>query len=75
MTELEILPEMPNSNIQFNTLYSPVLQHSSDENVLTEIKREDISVGKLLGSGAFGEVNTNFFDELLYIINIQIYKK
>ncbi|KAL6446722.1 hypothetical protein ACFW04_001279 [Cataglyphis niger] len=56
MTELEILPEMPNSNVQFNTLYNRVLQHNSDENVLTEIKRENISVGKLLGSGEFGEV-------------------
>ncbi|KAL6446720.1 hypothetical protein ACFW04_001277 [Cataglyphis niger] len=54
MTKLEILPEK--SNVEINTLYNPVLQHNLDENVLTEIKREDISVGKFLGRGAFGEV-------------------
>ncbi|XP_029659214.1 proto-oncogene tyrosine-protein kinase ROS-like isoform X2 [Formica exsecta] len=55
MTDLElaILHEIPNGNVQFNTLYNPMLQN---EYVLTKIKREEIRLEKLLGSGAFGMV-------------------
>ncbi|XP_029677096.1 proto-oncogene tyrosine-protein kinase ROS-like [Formica exsecta] len=54
--ELAILHEIPKGNIQFNTLYSPMLQYNSDEYVLTKIKREEIRLEKLLGSGEFGMV-------------------
>ncbi|XP_029679511.1 proto-oncogene tyrosine-protein kinase ROS-like isoform X2 [Formica exsecta] len=54
--ELAILQEIPNGNVQINTLYRPMMQYNSDEYVLTKIKREEIRLGKLLGSGAFGMV-------------------
>ncbi|XP_029679506.1 proto-oncogene tyrosine-protein kinase ROS-like [Formica exsecta] len=54
--ELAILHEIPNTNVQLNTLYSPMLQYNSDENVLIKIKLEQIRLEKLLGSGAFGMV-------------------
>ncbi|XP_029666202.1 protein sevenless-like [Formica exsecta] len=54
--ELAILHEIPNGNVQFNTLYSPMLQYNSDEYVLTKIKRDEIRLEKLLGSGQFGKV-------------------
>ncbi|XP_029659967.1 proto-oncogene tyrosine-protein kinase ROS-like isoform X2 [Formica exsecta] len=54
--ELAILHEIPDGNIQFSTFYNPMLQCNSDEYILTEIKREEISLEKLLGSGAFGKV-------------------
>ncbi|KAL6446736.1 hypothetical protein ACFW04_001285 [Cataglyphis niger] len=54
--ELAILHEIPDGNLQFNTLYSPMLQYNSDEYELIKIKREDIRLEKLLGSGAFGMV-------------------
>ncbi|XP_029667650.1 melanoma receptor tyrosine-protein kinase-like [Formica exsecta] len=40
--ELAILHEIPNGNVQFNTLYSPMLQYNLDEYILTKIKREKI---------------------------------
>ncbi|XP_072759722.1 proto-oncogene tyrosine-protein kinase ROS-like isoform X2 [Anoplolepis gracilipes] len=54
--ELAILHEIPSGNIQFNTLYNPMLQYNSDEYTLIKIKREQITLTKLLGSGAFGMV-------------------
>ncbi|CAL1671697.1 unnamed protein product [Lasius platythorax] len=55
--ELAILHEIPIGNVQFNTLYSPTLpEYNPDEFVLTKIKREQITLAKLLGSGAFGMV-------------------
>ncbi|KMQ85234.1 proto-oncogene tyrosine-protein kinase ros, partial [Lasius niger] len=54
--ELAILHEVPIGNVQFNTLYSPTLQYNLDEFVLNKIKREQITLAKLLGSGAFGMV-------------------
>ncbi|KMQ85263.1 proto-oncogene tyrosine-protein kinase ros [Lasius niger] len=55
--ELAILHEIPIGNVQFNTLYSPTLpEYNPDEFVLTKIKREQIRLAKLLGSGAFGMV-------------------
>ncbi|XP_029667593.1 proto-oncogene tyrosine-protein kinase ROS-like [Formica exsecta] len=55
--ELETLYEIPNvPYVQLNTLYSPMLEYNSDKYALTKIKYEDIRLGKLLGSGAFGMV-------------------
>ncbi|KAM0730947.1 Tyrosine-protein kinase transforming protein ros [Formica fusca] len=54
--ELETLHEIPNSNVQLNTLYSPMLEYNLDKYVLTEIKREEIRLEKLLNKGAFGLV-------------------
>ncbi|XP_050449850.1 proto-oncogene tyrosine-protein kinase ROS-like isoform X2 [Cataglyphis hispanica] len=54
--ELAILHEIPDGNLQFNTLYSPMLQYNSDEYEFIKIKREDIRLEKLLGSGTFGLV-------------------
>ncbi|XP_072758959.1 proto-oncogene tyrosine-protein kinase ROS-like isoform X2 [Anoplolepis gracilipes] len=54
--ELAVLHEIPNRNLQTNMLYSPMLQYNSDEYVLNKIKREAITLSKLLGSGAFGMV-------------------
>ncbi|XP_029680806.1 proto-oncogene tyrosine-protein kinase ROS-like isoform X2 [Formica exsecta] len=52
--ELAILREFPINNIQCNMLYKPMLQYNSD--VLIKIKREQITLEKCLGSGAFGRV-------------------
>ncbi|XP_029667129.1 leukocyte tyrosine kinase receptor-like [Formica exsecta] len=54
--ELETLHEIPNSNVQLNTLYSPMLEYNLDKYVLTEIKREEIRLEKLLSRGVFGLV-------------------
>ncbi|KAL6419442.1 hypothetical protein ACFW04_011410 [Cataglyphis niger] len=54
--ELAILHEIPNGNVQVNMLYSPTLEYNSDEYVLTKIKREQIRLEELIGSGAFGKV-------------------
>ncbi|KAL6424961.1 hypothetical protein ACFW04_009357 [Cataglyphis niger] len=54
--ELAILHEIPNGNVQVNMLYSPTLEYNSDEYVLTKIKREQIRLEQLIGSGAFGKV-------------------
>ncbi|KMQ89004.1 proto-oncogene tyrosine-protein kinase ros [Lasius niger] len=55
--ELAILHEIPIGNFQFNTLYNPTLpEYNPDDFVLTKIKREQITLAKLLGSGAFGMV-------------------
>ncbi|KAM0730461.1 Tyrosine-protein kinase transforming protein ros [Formica fusca] len=55
--DLETLHEIPNiPNVQLNTLYSPMLEYNSDKYTLTEIKREEIRLEKLLGRGAFGMV-------------------
>ncbi|XP_072758957.1 proto-oncogene tyrosine-protein kinase ROS-like isoform X2 [Anoplolepis gracilipes] len=54
--ELAILHEIPNKNLQINMLYSPMLQYNWNEYVLNKIKREQITLSKLLDSGAFGMV-------------------
>ncbi|XP_072759443.1 protein sevenless-like isoform X2 [Anoplolepis gracilipes] len=57
MTDIELasLDLMPTKNIiQFNTSYRPMLQRNS--NKLMKVKREQITITELLGSGAFGEV-------------------
>ncbi|XP_070154570.1 proto-oncogene tyrosine-protein kinase ROS-like [Polyergus mexicanus] len=54
--ELAILHEIPNGNVQSNTLYSPILEYNSNKYILTEIKRDQIRLEKLLGNGAFGMV-------------------
>ncbi|XP_070167792.1 protein-tyrosine kinase 6-like [Polyergus mexicanus] len=53
---LKTLHEISNGNVQLNTLYSPMLEYNSDKYVLTQIKREEIKLKKLLDSGAFGKV-------------------
>ncbi|XP_072758952.1 proto-oncogene tyrosine-protein kinase ROS-like isoform X2 [Anoplolepis gracilipes] len=51
--DLTVLNEIPNRNLQIN---NPMLQYNSDEYALNKIKREAITLSKLLGSGAFGMV-------------------
>lgn len=53
--ELATLPDIPRGNfIQSNALYAPTLQYDLDD--LPKIHREQITLAKFLGSGAFGEV-------------------
>ncbi|XP_025265261.1 proto-oncogene tyrosine-protein kinase ROS-like [Camponotus floridanus] len=54
--ELAILPEVPCRNTQFNMIYSPMLHYNSDECAITKIARNQITLTKHLGSGAFGMV-------------------
>ncbi|XP_029162941.1 proto-oncogene tyrosine-protein kinase ROS-like [Nylanderia fulva] len=54
--ELTILHEVPIENVYLNTLYSSTLQHNPNKYMLTKIKREQITLTKLLGRGAFGMV-------------------
>ncbi|EFN63040.1 Insulin receptor [Camponotus floridanus] len=54
--ELAILHEVPCQNTQLNMLYSPMLHYNPDEYVITKIERKQITLTKLLGSGAFGKV-------------------
>ncbi|XP_025269944.1 proto-oncogene tyrosine-protein kinase ROS-like [Camponotus floridanus] len=54
--ELAILYEVSCQNTQLNMLYSPMLHYNPDEYAITKIEREQITLTKLLGSGAFGKV-------------------
>lgn len=56
--ELATLREIPRSNfVQPNALYASTMQNDPDDSMLPKIKREQITLAKFLGSGAFGEVN------------------
>ncbi|XP_025267354.1 proto-oncogene tyrosine-protein kinase ROS-like, partial [Camponotus floridanus] len=54
--ELAILPEVPCRNTQSNMIYSPMLHYNPDEYAITKIARNQITLTKHLGSGAFGMV-------------------
>ncbi|XP_046600630.1 proto-oncogene tyrosine-protein kinase ROS isoform X2 [Neodiprion lecontei] len=55
--ELATLREIPRGNfMQSNTLYATATQDDPDDSSLPKIKREQITLAKFLGSGAFGEV-------------------
>ncbi|XP_043492014.1 proto-oncogene tyrosine-protein kinase ROS isoform X2 [Polistes fuscatus] len=55
--ELATLREIPRSNfVQPNALYASAMQNDPDDSMLPKIKREQITLAKFLGSGAFGEV-------------------
>ncbi|KMQ88616.1 proto-oncogene tyrosine-protein kinase ros [Lasius niger] len=55
--ELATKNEISYENIQFEQLCSAILQYNyMDELVMTEIKKEQINLSKLIGSGAFGKV-------------------
>ncbi|XP_015176489.1 PREDICTED: proto-oncogene tyrosine-protein kinase ROS isoform X2 [Polistes dominula] len=55
--ELATLREIPRSNfVQPNALYASTMQNDPDDSMLPKIKREQITLAKFLGSGAFGEV-------------------
>nr|XP_034172666.1 proto-oncogene tyrosine-protein kinase ROS isoform X4 [Osmia lignaria] len=55
--ELATLREIPRGNfVQSNALYASTLQTDPDDSTLPKIRREQITLAKFLGSGAFGEV-------------------
>ncbi|XP_031846803.1 receptor protein-tyrosine kinase sevenless isoform X3 [Nomia melanderi] len=55
--ELATLREIPRGNfVQSNSLYASTLQNDPDDSTLPKIRREQITLAKFLGSGAFGEV-------------------
>ncbi|XP_023290821.1 proto-oncogene tyrosine-protein kinase ROS isoform X2 [Orussus abietinus] len=55
--ELATLREIPRGNfVQSNALYASAIQNDSDDLALPKIRREQITLAKFLGSGAFGEV-------------------
>ncbi|XP_025264136.1 proto-oncogene tyrosine-protein kinase ROS-like [Camponotus floridanus] len=54
--ELAILHEIPCRNTRFNMIYSPMLHYNPDECAITKIARNQITLTKHLGSGAFGMV-------------------
>ncbi|XP_043520805.1 proto-oncogene tyrosine-protein kinase ROS isoform X2 [Frieseomelitta varia] len=55
--ELATLREIPRGNfVQSNALYASTLQNDPDDSMLPKIRREQITLAKFLGSGAFGEV-------------------
>lgn len=56
--ELATLREIPRGNfVQSNALYASTLQTDPDDSTLPKIRREQITLAKFLGSGAFGEVS------------------
>lgn len=56
--ELATLREIPRGNfVQSNALYASSLQNDHDDSTLPKIRRDQITLAKFLGSGAFGEVN------------------
>ncbi|XP_025159700.1 proto-oncogene tyrosine-protein kinase ROS isoform X2 [Harpegnathos saltator] len=55
--ELATLREIPRGNfVQSNALYASTLQNDPDDSALPKIRREQITLAKFLGSGAFGKV-------------------
>ncbi|XP_011494388.1 PREDICTED: proto-oncogene tyrosine-protein kinase ROS [Ceratosolen solmsi marchali] len=55
--ELATLREIPRGNfVETNALYVAAVETDSDDSLLPKIQREQISLAKFLGSGAFGEV-------------------
>ena len=57
--ELATLREIPRGNfVEANALYVAAAETDSEDSLLPKIQREQISIVKFLGSGAFGEVHT-----------------
>ncbi|OXU31361.1 hypothetical protein TSAR_014934 [Trichomalopsis sarcophagae] len=55
--ELATLREIPRGNfVEANALYVAAVEADSDDSLLPKIQRDQISLAKFLGSGAFGEV-------------------
>ncbi|XP_072757201.1 proto-oncogene tyrosine-protein kinase ROS-like isoform X2 [Anoplolepis gracilipes] len=54
--ELATLYEIPYGHVQFNTLYAHRLQYNRNELALTVVEKKQITLIKLVGSGAFGKV-------------------
>ena len=55
--ELATLREIPRGNfVQSNALYASSLHNDHDDSMLPKIRRDQITLAKFLGSGAFGEV-------------------
>ena len=55
--ELATLKEIPRGNfVESNALYVAAIEADSDDSLLPKIQKEQISLDKFLGSGAFGEV-------------------
>ncbi|XP_015585702.1 proto-oncogene tyrosine-protein kinase ROS isoform X3 [Cephus cinctus] len=55
--ELATLREIPRGNfVQSNALYASAIQNDPDDSSLPKIRRDQITIAKILGSGAFGEV-------------------
>ena len=51
------LKEIPKGNfIESNALYDAAVESDSNDSLLPKIQRDQISLAKFLGSGAFGEV-------------------
>jgi len=67
--ELAILREVPYQYAEFNTIYNPMLHGNPDECAITKIARKQITITKLLGSGAFGMVKINFFKQCFKLIS------
>lgn len=56
--ELATLREIPRGNfVETNALYVAAVEAESNETLLPKIQRDQISLNKFLGSGAFGEVS------------------
>lgn len=65
------LQEIPTTSnvVKNNSLYTPQVEECQDADDLTQIsriKREQISLTKFLGSGAFGEVYEGTVKNLVY---------
>lgn len=59
--ELATLREIPRGNfVQSNALYVSAIQNDPDDSMLPKIRRDQITLAKFLGSGAFGEVIQTF---------------
>lgn len=80
--ELATLREIPRGNfVQSNALYASTLQTDPDDSALPKIRREQITLAKFLGSGAFGKVNESqhthfpdgtsplFYDSIIYYVS------
>ena len=63
-----IVNDTPSGNVQTNAVYDPKSQYNLDKFALTIIEKKQITLGKLLGSGAFGKVKTNFLLRYIFLI-------
>ncbi|CAL1682570.1 unnamed protein product [Lasius platythorax] len=49
--------DTPSENVQTNAVYDPMSQYNLEKFALTIIEKKQITLGNLLGSGAFGKVH------------------
>lgn len=55
--ELATLREIPRGNfVEANALYVAAVEADTDDSLLPKIQRDQISLARFLGKGAFGEV-------------------